>query len=247
MSLRGSALRVLLAALLFGLIVLGDKLGRHGDDFAEDHPAGIFFGVLNEIFKKTGWLLTASCWALLLAARYNRQIRLQENASWRRHAVVDTSLWILGTIYWITIVHVVFKKVAFNVGDCVLPEGGLVHAEMTSIDCAKMKGNWVPFDISGHAFLGSLGISILLEEIIRFIGEPVYYFTFYSTDGLVNRAKLFWRVAVIFAICLVSIWLILFARTALFYHTFQEKIWGTIVGLAYWWAIVIIRLFILYI
>lgn len=110
-----------------------------------------------------------------------------------------------------------------------------------------MDGKWVPFDTSGHAFLCSMAICILLEELIRFIGEPVYYFTFHSTDSKIESAKLVWRIAIIVALCLVGTWFVLFVRTALFYHKYQEKLWGSIIGMAFWWFTVSVRFITLYI
>lgn len=242
MSLRGALLRLSLMSTLFGILWAGRWLDWRQDNYAEDHPVGMFFSGLNLMLKRAGWLLTAFCWAGLLIARYNRQVNLQENASWRRHAVVDSIIWVIGSVYWASVVYFVLKRVAEAFGECIIASSSkVISASKTATECLHINGKWVPLDISGHTFLCSMAIGILLEEVIRFIGEPVYYFTFHSTDAKIERAKLYWRVAVIGSLILSLAWLVLFIRTALFYHTFQEKVWGTLMGTGFWWIVVLVR------
>ena len=245
MSVRASGLRLLLMGILFGLVALGSKFGQHADDYVEDHPVGMVLRILNTIFKTCGWSITAICWILLLIARYNRQIKLQENASWRRHAAIDTVLWILASIYWAFCVFFIFKHVSDQKGNCILSTTLIKNR----IQCEAMHGKWIPFDISGHAFLCSLGICLLLEEVIRFIGEPVYYFTFHrQPEGpSIRRPKIYWWIATGIASIVILAWMILFIRTALFYHTYEEKLSGMLMGTGFWWFVVATRCIILYI
>jgi uncharacterized membrane protein len=231
--------------ILFGLIVLGNKYGQPSDNYAEDHPVGVMLRILNTIFKTRGWLITAICWALLLIARYNRQIKLQENASWRRHATIDTILWVLASIYWAICVFFIFEHVADQKGTCISPTVSI----QTRTQCEAMHGKWVPFDISGHAFLCSLGICLLLEEVIRFIGEPVYYFTFHrQPEGPpIQRPKVHWWMTVGIASIVILSWMVLFIRTAFFYHNYEEKLSGMLMGTGFWWFVVATRCIILYI
>lgn len=252
MSLRSCALRLLLAALLSSILLLGDGLHlRNPDnDYQEDHPTKFLLSLLNTIFKSSGWLITALSWTFLLAARYSRQIQLQENASWRRHAMLDAVLWALASVYWKSCLYL-FRSVAASVGDCRLASS-LVHAEWDQKTCELASGTWIPFDISGHAFLCTLGICLLLEESIRYIGEPTFYFTFHPSNwsntpnSTIQRVQRIWWTAVAVSLCVVSTWSLVLLRTAFFYHSLQEKLWGAIIGTAYWCFVVVVRFVLLY-
>ena len=126
----------------------------------------------------------------------------------------------------------------------------IVRAKISQQACVLAHGKWLPFDISGHTFLASLGICLLLEELTRYYGEPVFYFTIHScqgqSQGRVWRIKAFWWTSVSISVAIVLVWSILYLRTAWFYHTLQEKAWGTAVGTAYWWFVVLVRLVVLY-
>lgn len=249
MSVRGSFLRILLVGFLLGTVLLGHKFGSAaGTSQQENNPVGWSLSFLNQVFKDVGWLITIVVWALLLCARYWRQHCLQENASWKRHAGLDIILWIVASLYWGCCVQI-FQLIVRNYGHCDLNALAVADNEQSCVDAGGM---WSPFDISGHAFLCALGICLLVEEVIRFIGEPVYYFTLHTDTtseqeaACITRAKLYWWSAVGMAGIVVASWSILYVRTAFFYHTIKEKLLGVAIGCAYWTGVVLCRFLILY-
>lgn len=253
MSTRASLLRLALLVLLYGTLWAGNRWGSPQDVFIENHPAGRFLRLLNWLFKSFGWLVTAGSWAILLMARGYRQSSLRENVNWRRHTGLDAILWALATVYWYMCVNT-FHLVAGSIGECHLLDSSLLPRSTgpNSRDaCLAVNGRWIPLDISGHAFLGSLGICLLLEELIRFVGEPTYYFTLHhqadpAMRRQIRKARGAWWAAVTVALAVVVAWSTLYVRTALHYHVLAEKVVGTIVGSLYWLLVLLTRYIMLY-
>lgn len=254
MSTRASLLRLGLILLLYGTLWAGNRWGSPQDVFIENHPAGRLLRHLNWLFKRLGWLITAGSWATLLGARAYRQSSLQENVNWRRHTGLDAVLWMMATVYWYACTSI-FHLVANSMGKCRFPES-LTLKELAGAasrnTCLAANGQWIPFDVSGHTFLGSLGICLLLEELIRFIGEPTYYFTrhHHQVDSTmrfqIRKAQSIWWAAIVLALVVVGAWGTLYVRTALYYHELVEKILGTVIGTFYWLLVVVTRYIMLY-
>lgn len=253
MSLRASLLRIGLIVLLYGTLWAGNRWGSPQDVFIENHPAGLLLRHLNWLFKSFGWLITGGSWAMLLGARAYRQSSLQENVNWRRHNSLDAVLWVMATVYWYACTSI-FHLVANSMGECHLSESSILDESVGAASrsaCLASNGHWIPFDISGHTFLASLGICLLLEELIRFIGEPTYYFTrHHQTDPMMRskarRAQSVWWATIAVSLIVVGAWGTLYVRTAFYYHEIVEKILGTVVGTFYWLLVVATRYIMLY-
>lgn len=244
MAYNGLFLRLMLLVTIFSIVILGSQLHWRDDPIHENDPPDSVFKVLNCLFKQEGWCITLVVWLFLLAAKYTRQVSLQENASWRRHAVVDAVLLGLFWGYWFYATNLVFPMVADNIGECA---GSSVPSsqQLSREDCENtFKGQWTPFDISGHVFLAAMGIFILAEEIIRAISSPAAHFTFpiHLVDRKVQFARIGWAVAVSCALVVILAWTVLLVRTSLWFHTIEEKILGAIIGTGFWLLELTVRL-----
>lgn len=243
---RGCVLRFLLLSGIFGIILFCNLLGLHHAPKLEDNPSNVFFYYLNWFFKRVGWLTTSIMLAILLLTRFYRQHRLAENASWRRHAVVDSGLWTFSWLYWAFIVFYLFPQLSRSNGTCLLPEEEPSAKEWDAKQCLSRSGKWIPLDISGHTFLSSMAICLLSEELIRTISEPMSLFVFpdHLVDSKVQKARVLWNIASSASLLLISIFLLLLIRTALFYHTLKEKLWGAVFGTSFWLFVLAMRFFL---
>lgn len=243
-GVSSSLLRLALIIVLLGLSWLGESLGWRDDPVKENHPAVLLLSILNDVFKSVGWLLSAICWALLLVTRYWRQVRLEENASWRRHAAVDGVLWVLSSFYWAACVYFAFGHIARHIGSCRLAGESWKESQVDEAQCVDAGGQWTAMDVSGHAFLASLAILLLTEETIRWLTGPINLFIFPShrMDYKTRRAKLAWYFAVGISWVVTSLWMVLYIRTALWYHTLEEKVLGTALATLYYSVLLTTRL-----
>lgn len=242
----GPILRLALMVLLLGLVGLGKVLGLRANLFREDHPVGTLLALLNGLFKSAGWALSALCWALLLSTRYWRQVKLEENASWRRHAITDAGLWLAATLYWAVWVYFLIDPMGRHFGECQqLPKHNqpLPSPPLTKAECTALGGSWTDLHISGHAFLASLAILLLAEESIRWLTEPACLFTFppHRIDCAVRRSQRAWYLAMGVSWALIALWMVLYVRTALWYHTAGEKLIGVALGILYYWMVLLAR------
>lgn len=241
MAHDGPLLRLALAVSVFAIVGCGSQFRRRDDPLRTGHPLSPLFHMLNLIFKRAGWAITFAVWALLLVTRYNRQICLRENASWRRHAVVDAVLMVLFGLYWYGMVGFVFPAVANNFGDCLDKPGPSVTR---TICVDQLGGKWRPLDISGHVFLASMCIFVLAEEIIRAVSAPAAHFTFptHMVDQKVQTARVAWTAAISCALVVIIAWKILLVRSSLWFHAMDENIMGVAMGSIFWLLELAIRL-----
>ncbi|XP_070600789.1 acyl-coenzyme A diphosphatase FITM2 [Erythrolamprus reginae] len=134
----------------------------------------------------------------------------------------------VGTVIWYTCTRT-FLFIQDFTGSCYKSSTlAIVTREHSSqLQCVQAGGIWHSFDISGHSFLLSYCILMILEEMA--VMPNVKTFRGSRLHTVVNG--LFFALA-----CLTFIWLSMFVTTAVYFHDFWDKILGTLVGLSAWYG-----------
>ncbi|XP_044296239.1 acyl-coenzyme A diphosphatase FITM2 [Varanus komodoensis] len=98
---------------------------------------------------------------------------------------------------------------------------------LNKLQCQKAGHFWHGFDISGHSFLLSYCALMIVEEM------AVMHSVTTSQGSRLHRA-----VSILFLAlsCLTLIWLLMFLTTAIYFHDFFQKFFGTLVGLFAWYG-----------
>lgn len=106
-------------------------------------------------------------------------------------------------------------------------------------DCLLGKGVWKGFDVSGHCFLLTFCLLVIVEEFKT--SKYVYWDGVASAFKKENNIYLFYEktqvlilLLKLFALLLLFIWQWMLITSSLFFHTFSEKLSGTTCGIVAW-------------
>ncbi|XP_063153185.1 acyl-coenzyme A diphosphatase FITM2 [Candoia aspera] len=135
---------------------------------------------------------------------------------------------LVGTIIWYTCTSVFLLIQAFT-GSCYKSSSldVVTQEHSNKLQCLQAGGIWQNFDISGHSFLLSYCVLMILEEMAVMPSVKTFQGTRLHT--VVN--SLFLALT-----CLAFIWLFMLFTTAVYFHNFWDKIFGTSVGLSAWYG-----------
>lgn len=135
---------------------------------------------------------------------------------------------LVGTIIWYTCTST-FLFIQDFTGSCYKsPILAVVTQEHSNqLQCLQAGGIWQNFDISGHSFLLSYCVLMILEEMAVMPSVK----TFSGSRLHTAVTSLFLALA-----CLTFIWLFMLLTTAVYFHDFWDKIFGTLVGLSAWYG-----------
>jgi len=204
--------------------------------------------VVNTLFVKRGWGWVSAAFLLFLLAH-------PAQATTRRR-VQGGIRWGLATVWWALVTQWCFgpalidRGFRYTGGKCEAAlEAGEHPGAFTAVACKSAGGRWRGgHDISGHVFLLVLGSFFLLQEVgwvaWRWRGERRDERSVVMHDGAVKSAEVeadrsqFGEAsdalgfagkaaAVVVALCW---WMIL--MTAIYFHTWFEKLTGLLVALA---------------
>ncbi|TPX61898.1 hypothetical protein PhCBS80983_g00872 [Powellomyces hirtus] len=185
---------------------------------------------LNQYFAKRGWFWTGLSLLLfiLLSSPANRRLR----ATYR---------WALATLYWVVFAqwafgHSVFDRVLMMSGTCSIEGHGLPKV------CKTNGGEWMGFDVSGHCFL-LIHMSLFIYEELQLLVLPTPGTSSKTNPAPpTNLSKPFLPHPTLTAILssilvfLLLLWYVMLMATSVYFHSWQEKIAGTLAGMAFWAA-----------
>lgn len=187
--------------------------------------------LFNLYFVKVGWFWITSSYAVFLATRSIRRMRITrgvaEGPTWAK--AQGLIRWALVTVWWIAVTQWFFGPPIIDRGfkltggkcDALLNEGPKDAGDfVTAAACRVAGGAWVGgHDISGHVFLLVLGSAFLGMEAL-----PVLMHSTESgneeEDGTKGIAG--WGVLFVAAVGGLSWWMLL--MTAAYFHTWFEKV-----------------------
>ncbi|ETE70060.1 Fat storage-inducing transmembrane protein 2 [Ophiophagus hannah] len=178
--------------------------------------------VLNVYFVKFAWAWTFS---LLLPFISLTNYSVLQNIL---PVLVRLFSLLVGTIIWYTCTST-FLLIQDFTGSCYKSSTLAVVTQEHSnqLQCLQAGGIWQSFDISGHSFLLSYCVLMILEEMA--VMPSVKTFRGSRLHRVVN--SLFLALA-----CLTFIWFFMLLTTAVYFHDFWDKIFGTLVGLSAWYG-----------
>ena len=189
---------------------------------------------LNVYFVKKGWgwiLLVVGAYVLYSSCIYTL-MELKLIIKHMGRLIVSTALWFLFT----------------NIFDLIQEASGVCTNKdfTTPKTCVGEGFIWTGFDISGHCFLLSFGLLIIVEEFktSKFVYWDSLAASFVNQNNNNNKLStllfehsqlvvMFLKLA---ALVLLFIWQWMLITSALFYHTFSECMIGTICGIVSWWS-----------
>ncbi|XP_068213720.1 acyl-coenzyme A diphosphatase FITM2-like [Palaemon carinicauda] len=221
----------------------------------ETHPSHLDIltgkhSILNQVFVKLGWLWTSSIFALygLLSLSIHKKPFPILGRLCVRYVVTTLIFYI-----WCA---VIFPMVESYTGACLHKR--IQVFDITKRECLKRRGyEYDSFDISGHSYLMTYCVLILMEES----KESLYFLQLSrylrkaeipvkdSDHPLLDRneaAQLETNFNVMRPIILISylavfflciLWDFMLIITTIYYHTFSEKVLGSILAMCMWYLL----------
>ena len=109
-------------------------------------------------------------------------------------------------------------------------------------DCLLEEEVWKGFDVSGHCFLLTFCLLVIVEEFKT--SKYVYWDSIASefreknsnTYFLYEKTQIWILLLKFAALLLLFIWQWMLITSSLFFHTFSEKLSGTTCGIVAWWT-----------
>ena len=109
-------------------------------------------------------------------------------------------------------------------------------------DCLLEEEIWKGFDVSGHCFLLTFCLLVIVEEFKT--SKYVYWDSIASAFGRKNKniyllyenTRILILLLKFAALLLLFIWQWMLITSSLFFHAFSEKLSGTICGIVAWWV-----------
>ncbi|KAK1982375.1 inositol phospholipid synthesis protein Scs3p [Colletotrichum cereale] len=222
--------------------------------------------LFNIIFVKRGWFwITAAFFAFVLThpGTRNATVRLRATLRW---ALVTT--WWFFVTQWFFGPAIIDRSFRWTGGKCELVEEKMEMGEgdakefFTSVACKASGGRWRGgHDISGHVFLLVLGTGFLLSElgwvVMRWRDSRREERSVVMTDGAVKMATveaqgprgepapgdaLGWGGKFAAVIIGLSSWMLL--MTAIYFHTWFEKVTGLITAVVALYGVYILPRFV---
>ncbi|XP_061487397.1 acyl-coenzyme A diphosphatase FITM2 [Rhineura floridana] len=178
--------------------------------------------LLNVYFVKLAW-----AWTLCLQLPF---ISITNYLVTRNIVVVvqRLSALMVGTAIWYVCTGV-FLHIEDLTGSCYKSStlDVLRKEHPNRLQCHQAGGFWHGFDISGHSFLLSYCALITVEEmaVLHFVNTS-------------RKPRLHTLVNGLFLVlsCLTLVWVWMFFTTAVYFHDFSQKLFGTLVGLSAWYG-----------
>ncbi|XP_005304720.2 acyl-coenzyme A diphosphatase FITM2 [Chrysemys picta bellii] len=219
-ALVRSSMRLWLPWGLLGLMLGGSLLKALGP--LPDSYMSSKRNLLNIYFVKLAWAWTF--WLLLpFIAITNYRLSRNVLGTLRR-----ISTLLVGTVAWYVCTSL-FLHIEDFTGSCYKSPAldVLFQEHLSKWQCRQGGGFWHGFDISGHSFLLTYCALMIVEEmaVLRVLNTDRSP----RVHAVVNA--LF--VALSF---LTLIWVWMFFCTALYFHDFSQKLFGTLVGLSAWYG-----------
>jgi hypothetical protein len=173
-------------------------------------------GFLNQVFVKWGWAWTLT---LLLAFVTTWSLPWTTTRRALKRLAWATLWWIVWTQWFLgpSLFHLALDNWPW--AECSNP----VHDTFEA--CRSRGHRWISFDISGHSFLLSHG-SLLIADVLEL-----------ERRRQVRQRRVWTAILSTLLSALLCLWLWMFAVTNLYYHTWPEKLIGTILGCIGMWAI----------
>ncbi|KAJ3054812.1 fat storage-inducing transmembrane protein 2 [Rhizophlyctis rosea] len=230
-----------LAIVYAGTVILGTAV----QELFAELPVSVFNNKrnpLNIYFVKLGWAWTALPLLILMPmAAWHASAGKSEPI--RKKAVTHAVLRFLGaTLYWIFLAQwffgdAILERIYINTGSCSL---GVEHALPRL--CKKNGGNWLGFDISGHCFL-LIHASLFIFEELRVISQKRSTTSRAAQSQAPSEAyQVTEAVLSSLLVALLLLWWVMLIATSLYFHSWREKIVGTVVGMSYWAAVYVVGL-----
>ncbi|NXC43858.1 FITM2 protein, partial [Penelope pileata] len=228
-GLAAVAVRRRLPWLLLVLVLLGSAL-KDGD-LVPETPMQNKRNVLNVYFVKVAW-----AWTFLLLLPFiglTTYLFAKSKLLYGPTKSVLTALrrlsaLLVGTAVWYVCTGF-FTYVENLTGTCSTPgklsESRRLYA--TKQECHQDNGIWNGFDISGHCFLLSYCALMIVEEMAVLEGLSI---------DQNSRLRVVVNSLFVSLCFLTVIWVFMFLCTAVYFHDFSQKILGTLIGLAAWYA-----------
>ncbi|XP_060086855.1 acyl-coenzyme A diphosphatase FITM2 [Heteronotia binoei] len=178
--------------------------------------------LLNIYFVKLAWGWTL--WLLLpFIGITNYYVTRNALAVLRRLTTL-----LVGTVVWYACTRV-FLHIEDLTGSCYKsPALDVLHRQHPSkLQCQQAGGFWHGFDISGHSFLLSYCALMIVEEMAVMHN---------LNTSRIPRLHMVLNCLFLALSCLTVIWLFMFLTTAIYFHNFSQKLFGTLVGLLAWYG-----------
>uniref|UniRef100_A0A8D0BMH0 Fat storage inducing transmembrane protein 2 n=1 Tax=Salvator merianae TaxID=96440 RepID=A0A8D0BMH0_SALMN len=210
-------------ALPWGLLclVLGGSLVKEAAPLPETYFSNKR-NLLNVYFVKLAWGWTIG---LLLPFISITNYHVTKNI---KVVLQRLATLLISTAIWYTCTEL-FLHIEDFTGSCYKSQAldGLRKEYLSKVHCQQAGGFWYGFDISGHSFLLSYCALIIVEEMA----------VLHSTNTSQN-SRLHMVVNGLFLAlsCLTLIWLWMFFSTAIYFHDFSQKLFGTLIGLLAWYG-----------
>lgn len=210
-------LALLLAAITLGGSVLKDALPLAESYFSNRRNA------LNVYFVKFSWGWTMG---LLLPFIFTSNYFVQRDVLFAVRRIASCAV---GTVVWFLSTRI-FHIVENFTGECFESLNMTVLNEFENKQACRKQGHlWVGFDISGHSFLLSYCVLMIMEETA--VMDELH-----KVEQKPGKATTVIIKTLFVALnTLTLLWIWMFFCTAIYFHDLPQKIIGTIFGISAWY------------
>ncbi|XP_069944413.1 acyl-coenzyme A diphosphatase FITM2 isoform X2 [Cherax quadricarinatus] len=207
--------------------------------------------VLNEVFVKKGWGITLSVFVTY------QLLSLSLHIKWKANLKQLCVRALITTFFFFIWCVVIFQEIEKYMETCTLNDMRVV---LTKRECLKLDGHvYDSYDISGHSYLMTYCVLIMMEEskeILYFLclgrvlngAPPLNTFEKISCPKLEekeikilqSRFSIMSPLVVLSFVCvclLCLLWDFMYIITTIYYHTFSEKVIGTMLALIMWYLL----------
>ncbi|XP_072133017.1 acyl-coenzyme A diphosphatase FITM2 [Mobula birostris] len=209
-------------ALLLAAITLGGSILKATQVLPESYFSNRR-NALNVYFVKLSWGWTMG---LLLPFIFTSNYFVQRDVLFALRRITSCAV---GTVVWFLSTRT-FHIVENFTGKCFESQNMTVLQEFENRRaCSKQGHLWIGFDISGHSFLLSYCVLMMIEETaIMNELHKVEQKPGKATSTIIKSLFI-----ALNALCLLWIWM--FFCTAIYFHDLPQKIIGTTFGLSAWY------------
>ncbi|PYH88667.1 hypothetical protein BO71DRAFT_453932 [Aspergillus ellipticus CBS 707.79] len=241
----------LLIGSLFSVLSPTAQGTRSGppDSIASPRPVNYFArkdNIFNIYFVKIGWLWTTLALAILILSQpaytaTRSTLRPRRSAQALLRYALATSVWYL-TTQWFFGPPVIDRSFVLTGGHCerVVPQAEADPAAVdaktlfTAVACKSAGGAWTGgHDVSGHVFLLVLATSAVVFELVGAAQGYGYGYGLGGESGEREGAELLglrvWGARFAWAVAGLGWWMLL--MTAIWFHTWFEKLTGLLIAL----------------
>ncbi|KAJ1568247.1 fat storage-inducing transmembrane protein 2 [Cladochytrium tenue] len=225
------SIAAVVAGVLVTTVLVGSTLsdGISGDSVQARSFLADKRNLLNRYFAKFAWAWTTVLLLPFALSSALDRARGRPGVSPATLFARAAARWAAATAFWFVLTQRPYGRRSLFDHVYVASTACSVAGHVDAAACSAVGGAWTGFDISGHCFLLITSALVIAEELALLIPS--------SRPGApLIRPSPATRLLRGLLVALVFLWWIVLSGTALYFHSFSEKLSGTALAVSFWLA-----------